>query len=70
MYLFGELTAIETICHLIVTNDLEECYISIPSPFAEDSSIDLYVTLDENTKNNVEIINRSSICYNKYKIKF
>ena len=45
MFWCGELTAIETICHLIVTSELEECFITIPSPFDEDSSIDLYIDL-------------------------
>ncbi len=57
--LAGELTAIETVCHLIITNELEECIISIPSPFDSDSVIDLYVNIQKNTKNKVEIINGS-----------
>lgn len=57
MFLCGELTATETICHLIVTNKIEECIFSIPSPFDEDNSIDLYITPNEKTKNKVEIIN-------------
>ena len=55
--LVGELTATETICHLIVTNELEECIFSIPSPFDEDNAIDLYVTMNDKTKNNVEFVN-------------
>lgn len=41
----------------MVTNKLEECIISIPSPFDEDNSIDLYVELGKDTKNDVKIIN-------------
>ena len=59
MHWFGELTAIETICHLIVTNQLEECIFSIPSPFNEDFSIDLFITPDKSTKNTVKIVNGS-----------
>ncbi len=59
MCLFGELSANETICHLIVTNKIDECIFSIPSPFDEDNPIDLYVTSDGNTRNKVEIINGS-----------
>ncbi len=55
--LVGELTATETICHLIVTNKLEECIFSIPSPFDEDNSIDLYVSLDKNTNTDVKFVN-------------
>lgn len=59
MHWFGELTAVETICHLIVTNQLEECIFSIPSPFNEDFSIDLFITPDRSTKNKVKIVNGS-----------
>lgn len=38
---------------------MEECIISIPSPFDADSIIDLYVTLDKNTKNDVKFVNGS-----------
>ncbi len=44
---------------MIVTNELEESILSIPSPFEEDSSIDLYVTLNDNTNCNVEFVNGS-----------
>lgn len=44
---------------MIVTNKLEECIFSIPSPFDEDKSIDLYINLAKNTKNKVDIINGS-----------
>ncbi len=57
--LVGELTAAETIAHLMVTNKLEECIISIPNPFEEDNSIDLYVKLGKDTKNDVKIIDGS-----------
>ena len=46
----------ETICHQIITNKLEECILSIPSPFDESLTIDLYVNLDKNTKNTVKIV--------------
>ena len=59
MYQSGELTAAETISHLIVTNRLEECIISIPNPFDEDNTIDLYVQLGKSTKNDVKIVNGS-----------
>ena len=55
--LFGELTANETICNLIVTNKMDECVFTIPSPFDEDIPLDLYMTLDGNTKNKVDFVN-------------
>lgn len=66
--LVGELSSIETLCHLMVINELEECIISIPSPFDADSIIDLYVTLDENTKNKVNIINDSPFISTKIRL--
>lgn len=59
MYLFGELTSIDALCHLIVINQMEECILSIPSPFDQDSVIDLYLTIGEKTKNDVKLINSS-----------
>lgn len=66
--LVGELTAIEALSHLIIINEMEECIISIPSPFDEDSVIDLYVTLEEDTKNDVKIINGSPFISSKIKL--
>ena len=34
--LVGELNSIETLCHLITTNNLRTATISIPSPFKQD----------------------------------
>jgi len=47
---------------------MEECILSIPSPFDEESVIDLYVTLGEETKNDVKIINGSPLISTKIKL--
>lgn len=39
----GELTNIETLCHLIVTNNLENATITVPNPFNFDSTISVYI---------------------------
>jgi spore germination protein KC len=57
--LVGELNAMETICHLMLINKLENCTISIPSPFNNVESIDLYLSLKKNTKFNVKLVNGS-----------
>lgn len=57
--LVGELNAIETICHLILSNKLKNCTISIPSPFNDVDTIDLYLSLKKNTKFNIDIVNGS-----------
>lgn len=57
--LVGELTGIETICHLIVTDELKSCILSIPDPFNANSSIDLNVSKKKAPKIKVEFINNS-----------
>lgn len=55
--LVGELNGIETICHLIVTNKLKDCTITIPNPFKEEETIDLNMRLGSKTKSKVDLIN-------------
>lgn len=57
--LVGKLSAIETMCHLIVTNELKSCILSVPDPNDETSSIDLYVTLHAAPEIKTDIINGS-----------
>jgi len=57
--LVGELNGIETICHLIVTNRLKTCNITIPNPLTENENIDLSLNLKHNTKNKVNLVNGS-----------
>jgi len=53
----GKLSPTETLCHLLVTNELQSCNLSIPDPDNSNSRIDLYVTLNNPTKTNVYILN-------------
>ena len=53
--LVGTLTGIETMCHLLITNDLEYCTINIPSPITPGETVDLYISNLKNTKINVSI---------------
>lgn len=57
--LVGELSSIDCICHLIVTNKLKNCTISIPNPFIENDSIDLYLYQQSSTKTKVNLVNGS-----------
>ncbi len=66
--LVGELTAMECLCHLIITNNVKECIISIPNPFDENSIIDLYVTTEKKTKNDVKIVNGSPFITTKIRL--
>lgn len=57
--LVGELTGIETIYHLIVSNSLKSCNIRIPNPLGDSENLDINVKLARNTQNNVNIVNGS-----------
>lgn len=56
--LVGELNGQETISHLIVTNKLDQCIISIPDPFYSDNLISVSISLN-NTNNKVEFVNNA-----------
>jgi len=55
----GHLNMLNTVAHLIVTNELEHCIISVNSPFKDDDQIYLDLELFKNTEINVDIINNS-----------
>lgn len=55
----GELNGMETICHLIVTNELDTCIITIPSPFSSQETIDLQLKMDKSTKKDLELVGSS-----------
>lgn len=57
--LVGELNGIETICHLMLTNHLKNCTISIPSPIELNNTIDLYLSRKNSTKNDVSLVNNT-----------
>lgn len=56
--LVGELNGIETICHMIITNNLKSTTLAIPSPFDDSKFISIYIA-NTKSKNSVEIINNS-----------
>ena len=43
----------------MITNELNECILSIPSPFDEDKSIDMSLSLAKNAKRKVDFVNGS-----------
>lgn len=57
--LVGNLSGIETVCHLILSNKLDNCSITVPSPFEDGNTIDLFISLDSSPKINVSISNSS-----------
>ncbi|MBO5349813.1 MAG: Ger(x)C family spore germination protein [Clostridia bacterium] len=59
--LVGELTGLDSICHLIVNNDLDSCTLSIPSPFEDEKYLDLSITTEKKAKCSVTQINSSPL---------
>lgn len=58
--LVGELTALETICHHMISSSLNSCIINIPSPFEDNKIISLRVRLVKNSKNKAKLVNGSA----------
>ena len=52
----GELTATETICHLLINNDLDSCIISIGNPIVESEKMELQLFPSKKTKITINII--------------
>lgn len=57
--LVGELTAGETLCHLMLRDEFESCNILIPNPEDKNASIDLYLYNKSHPKVKVKIVNGS-----------
>lgn len=55
--LVGELTGMESLCHLLVVNKFNSATISIPSPFNSNSIINLYLTTPKDSETSVELVN-------------
>jgi len=55
----GDLNAIETLCHLFVTNQLNEAHVTIPDPFQSNQYLDVLISPKRKTKTKVQIINGS-----------
>ena len=54
--LVGELDSVETMCHLIISSELESATITVPNPYTSDSNISIYISLNKATKNKVSLI--------------
>lgn len=54
--LVGELTGMESLSHLIITNDIKSANISIPSPYNSDSTIAVYISPTKSTNASTKLI--------------
>lgn len=59
--MIGHIDVSNSISHLIVTNDLDTCTITIDNPFEENEKLDLDVSLYKNTEIKIDIINGSPL---------
>lgn len=66
--LVGELNGIQTTCHLLVTNRLQNYTLSIPDPFNDGKTLDLYLEMRSDTKNSVDLVNGSPYVQCKVKV--
>lgn len=57
--MIGHIDVSNSISHLIVTNDLDTCTITIENPFEQNELLDLDVSLYKDTNINIDIINGS-----------
>lgn len=55
--LIGELNNLETLCHLIITNNLKNATVNIPNPFGNNGNISFYINLTKKTKNKLSFVN-------------
>lgn len=59
--LVGELSGMDSICHVIVNNELRYCTISIPKSQEENSFIDLAITSERKTKCSIKYVDNIPI---------
>lgn len=57
--LVGELNNIETICHLLASDNLKYCNITIPNPLNVSDTIDLRLSTNSPVKKKVNIVNEN-----------
>ena len=57
--LVGELTGMESLCHLFIIGEFENATISVPNPYNIESVINLRITSNKKPKNKVKLINNT-----------
>lgn len=57
--LVGKLSGLDSICHILINNELKSCVLSIPSSDFQTEFIDLSLISEKKTKSSVKIINNT-----------
>lgn len=55
--LVGELSGLDSICHILINNELKSCVLSIPSAGHETKYVDLRLTSEKKTRCSVNFVN-------------
>ena len=55
--MFGELNGLETICHMIISNNLSTSILQIPNPLQDSETIDIELRLKSDTESDVSFVN-------------
>lgn len=55
--LVGELDNIETLCHMIISNELQNATVTLQNPYNFNSNISVHIDLSKNTKTHVKLVN-------------
>lgn len=55
--LVGELNNLETLCHLILTNNLNNATVNVTNPFDANNNVSFYINLNKKTKKKVTFLN-------------
>lgn len=58
-YMVGHVSALDSIAHLLLSNNLKDATITIPNPLDNSSNIDLAIKMKKASKKNVNIINNT-----------
>lgn len=53
--LCGELTAVESMCHLLITNELDSCIVSIDNPISKEQSKKMEIHLFPSQKSEIKV---------------
>lgn len=53
--LCGKLTALETICHLLITNDIDSCIVSIDNPYPDNGEEKIGLNLTPKKKSKIDV---------------
>lgn len=55
--LVGELNNVETLCHMMISNQLENATITIQNPYDYNSKISMHISIEKSPNIDVKLVN-------------